>query len=217
MLMCALTVCLTQGIVHLCAQASEPGGSLGAVGRFPSLIDHDDDYLYGLPYGPEVSYPVVQSYGSKLSHRGSEFYTVDFGMDNGTPVHAARDGTVVALEDSYTRACWSETCAEYANFVEIRHDDGTSAMYFHLQQRGVLVHLGQRVERGELIALSGNTGYTNAPHLHFGVYRPDGPGARSIEVRFTTRRGAIAKPRVGARYSNVTVKAQMRSVAGMAQ
>jgi murein DD-endopeptidase MepM/ murein hydrolase activator NlpD len=67
----------------------------------------------------------------------------------------------------------------------------------------VRVHIGEHVERGQLLALSGNTGYTTAPHLHFGVYRTERDGrTRSLAVRFATRSGPIAEPRMGALYMN---------------
>jgi uncharacterized protein YjbI with pentapeptide repeats len=56
------------------------------------------------------------------------------------------------------------------NYLMIRHDDGTVAFYAHLMQDGLVVGLGDRVETGELIAYAGNSGQTNGPHLHFGVY-----------------------------------------------
>jgi murein DD-endopeptidase MepM/ murein hydrolase activator NlpD len=165
--------------------------------------DHDDDYQYRLPYGDAVSYPVLQGYGSKFSHRGSEHFTVDFRMDVGTPVHAAREGLVVLIEDSHEGACWSEGCGHLANFVVLLHGDGTTGEYFHLERGSVSVSLGQHVRRGEAIARSGNTGYTTVPHLHFGVYRAESHGQTgSIAVRFLTRKGPIGQPRVGARYLN---------------
>ncbi|MGD8324698.1 MAG: peptidoglycan DD-metalloendopeptidase family protein, partial [Gammaproteobacteria bacterium] len=112
------------------------------------LVDHDDSYLYRLPYADEVSYAVIQSWGSPLSHTGTEHYTVDFGMPEGTPVHAAREGVVVAVEETHERGCWSTGCAQLANYVAIRHSDGTIGEYFHLQKRGVLVARGEFVARG---------------------------------------------------------------------
>ena len=167
------------------------------------LADHDDAYLYRLPYGDGVSYRVIQSYGSRLSHIGTEFYTVDFGMPIGTPVHAAREGIVVAIEDSQERACWSTGCGRYANHVAIRHSDGTIGEYFHLQKEGVLVRVGDYVERGQAVALSGNTCYTNVPHLHFGVYTMDADSRQhSIDIRFATGDGVHGKLRAGRLYSN---------------
>jgi murein DD-endopeptidase MepM/ murein hydrolase activator NlpD len=166
--------------------------------------DHDDAYLYRLPYADGVTYPVIQAYGAKLSHRGSEQFTVDFGMPVGTPVHAAREGVVVLFEDSHDGGCWREECSKLANFVVILHDDGTTGEYFHLQHGSVQVAIGQRVARGQLLARSGNTGYTTAPHLHFGVYRTAADGrTQSIPVRFSTRLGAVVTPRTGARSRNV--------------
>lgn len=169
----------------------------------PTNPDHDDAYLYRLPYGDAVSFPVLQGYGSKLSHRGTEFFTVDFQMAEGTLVHSARDGLVVLVEDSFSEACWSEYCGRYANFVVVLHTDGTTGEYFHLQQHGALVKPGDTVYRGQALARSGNTGYTTAPHLHFGVYRANQDGTtQSIAVQFLTRDGSITEPRAGARYQN---------------
>ena len=167
--------------------------------------DHDDDYLYRLPYADGVSFPVIQSYGAKLSHRGVEQYTVDFGMPIGTPVHAAREGVVVLLEDSHDGNCWREECGQLANFVVVLHSDGTTGEYFHLERGSVAVQLGEHVRRGQPLALSGNTGYSTAPHLHFGVYRALGDGhTQSVAVRFRTRVGAVSLPRTGGRYLNVS-------------
>jgi murein DD-endopeptidase MepM/ murein hydrolase activator NlpD len=168
-----------------------------------AVFGHDDDYAYRLPYGDAVSFAILQAYGSALSHRGTEHFTIDFGMPEGTEIHSAREGTVLATEDRFTISCWAAGCDHYANFVEILHADGTVGKYFHLQQGSVLVRPGQRVERGEAIARSGNTGYATVPHLHFGVYRIGGAGeAQSIAVRFAVRGGLVDHPRAGARYIN---------------
>lgn len=169
----------------------------------PLTVDHDDGYVYRLPYADSVSFSVLQSYGSRLSHRGSEYYTIDFGMPEGTQVYSAREGRVVRSEDRFSVSCWDAECDRLANFIEIRHPDGTLGRYFHLQQGSVQVEVGQWVERGEPIARSGDTGYSNTPHLHFGVYRsaPDGI-EQSIAVQFAVRGGLIGQLRAGARYTN---------------
>ena len=161
------------------------------------------DYLYRLPYADDESFAILQGFGSKFSHRGLEYYTVDFRMPEGTPVHAAREGIVAMVEESHNKGCWGLGCGRHANYVVILHSDGTTGEYYHLQQNGALVEPGERVERGQLIALSGNTGNTTVPHLHFGVYRAVEWGrTQSIAVRFKTRAGVAHRPRVGARYLN---------------
>jgi murein DD-endopeptidase MepM/ murein hydrolase activator NlpD len=165
--------------------------------------DHDDSYLYRLPYGDDVSYPIIQGYGAKLSHRGAERFTVDFGMPIGTRVHAARDGVVVLVEDSHDRGFARAECGRYANFVVVLHPDGTNGEFFHHERGSVQVAVGERVLRGEYLARSGNTGFSTAPHLHFGVYRTGRDRrTQSLGVRFQTRAGAISQPRSGARYLN---------------
>lgn len=162
---------------------------------------HDDDYLYRLPYAAGRSYRVLQGYGSRFSHTGLEQFAVDFGMREGTPVHAARDGVVARLEEAHSIGCWESGCGRYANYVVILHDDGTTGEYYHLQKDGVLVEIGDRVTAGEKIALSGNTGHTTTPHLHFAVYRAAEWGTtQSVPVRFGGADGVIDRPRRGARY-----------------
>ena len=163
--------------------------------------DHDDAYLYRLPYAGDVSFPIIQGYDAKLSHHGAERFTLDFGMPVGTPVHAARDGVVVLVEDSHAVGCAREECGRLANFVVVLHSDGTTGEYFHLERGSVALRVGDRVARGQPLARSGNTGYSTAPHLHFGVYRTGRDGStQALAVQFQTRSGPIGTPRSGAHY-----------------
>ena len=166
---------------------------------------HDDEFLYRLPYETGKSYYVLQGYGSRLSHTGPEEYTVDFKMREGTPVHAARGGSVVKMEESHSRGCWRAGCGEYANYIVILHDDWTTGEYYHLQQNGALVTLGERVETGAMIGLSGDTGNSALPHLHFGVYRAAPWGKfHSVPVQFNSVDGIVRIPRRGGRYQAVS-------------
>jgi murein DD-endopeptidase MepM/ murein hydrolase activator NlpD len=80
-------------------------------------------------------------------------------------------------------------------------DDGTTGEYYHLQKDGALVEIGESVARGQKIGLSGNTGHTTMPHLHFAVYRATEWGnTQSIPVRFESADGVVMRPRHGARY-----------------
>jgi len=165
---------------------------------------HDDEHIYALPYTVDHSYRVLQGYGSRFSHRGREEFAVDFDMPIGTPVHAARAGVVARIEESNSIGCWDDDCGQYANFLVILHSDGTTGEYYHLDKDGVLVDVGDTVARGQKIALSGNTGHTTMPHLHFAVYRAVKWGrTQSIRVRFQSADGIIDHPRRGARYKSL--------------
>jgi len=166
---------------------------------------HDDDYIYLFPYAVKSSYRVIQSYGSSFSHTGLEKYALDFYMDVGTPVHAARAGVVARVVEEHDKGCWEKGCGKFANFVVILHDDGTTSEYYHLDKDGALVDVGERISAGQKIALSGNTGHTTLPHLHFAVYRAASWGAtQSIQVRFLGADGVVSNPRRSRRYEAVS-------------
>ena len=81
-----------------------------------------------------------------------------------------------------------------ADYVRVLLEDGTSALYLHLRKDGALVNLGERVERGQEIARSGNTGWSAMPHLHFQLDRRDTHGRwRSIPVRFAEVRSGCPR------------------------
>ena len=170
-----------------------------AVGEFDA--NHDDDHIYALPYAPGRSYRILQGYGARFSHRGLEEFAIDFDMAEGTPVHAARGGIVARVEERNNRGCWRDGCGQYANFIVILHSDGTTGEYYHLKQHGVLVDVGERVEQGQKIGLSGNTGHSALPHLHFAVYRPTTWGeTQSIPIRFRSADGLVSRIRSGGRH-----------------
>jgi len=162
---------------------------------------HDDDYLYLLPYADGASYRVLQGFGSRFSHRGIEEYAVDFKMPVGTPVHAARGGVVARVVESNDRGCWQDGCGKYANFIVVMHDDGTTGEYYHLKKNGALVEVGDTVVAGQMIGLSGNTGHTALPHLHFAVYRATlGGQPQSVPISFVSADGIVYRPRQGQHY-----------------
>ena len=168
---------------------------------------HDNEHLYRFPYENGKSYGVLQGYGSRFSHTGREQYSVDFNMREGTPVLAARGGVVADYEESNSIGCWEDDCGQYANFVVVLHDDGTTGEYYHLKKNGVVVERDERIEAGQNIALSGNTGHTTMPHLHFGVYRAESWGRyQSIPVRFISADGIVDRPRRGGRYPAISLQ-----------
>src|SRR5260370_42094278 len=108
-------------------------------------------------------------------------------MPEGTLVHAARGGLVVREKDDSNKGGPSMDFDPFNNYVLIRHEDGTLGHYCHLQKGGCLVKVGQTVNPGDVIAHSGNTGFSSGPHLHFCVFKTrDGRARVSIPVKFRT-------------------------------
>ena len=151
------------------------------------------DFDYRLPLRQRAQ-RIDQGYGGTFSHSDPQnLYAVDFAADIGTPVVAARDGVVMQVENDFDKAGLNlEKYGGRANFVRIVHGDGTMAIYAHLQESGVLVRPGQHVRAGQQIGLSGNTGFTTGPHLHFAVQVNRGMRLVSIPFRMSAMPGMQA-------------------------
>lgn len=101
-------------------------------------------------------------------------HAVDFICPIGTPIKAAADGVVVDVKFDSDKGGKDESFDELTNYIEIKHENGEYSWYEHLKKDGVLVKVGERVKRGQLIGYSGMTGWVASlqAHLHFhiGVY-----------------------------------------------
>ncbi|MBE7377103.1 M23 family metallopeptidase [Pseudomonas lopnurensis] len=136
---------------------------------------------YALPWqgGP---FRISQGAGGDFSHNSpSGRYAVDIAMPVGTPIMAARAGTVVKIRNGQGGRLPDPA----GNYVRIAHEDGTHSAYLHLRRGSVQVRPGQPVKAGTLLGQSGNTGRSTGPHLHFVVQKPYGKAMVSIPFRFT--------------------------------
>jgi len=151
---------------------------------------------YRAPFALAQSYTVAQAAPDQITHKdpGSR-NAIDIAMPVGSAVHAAREGVVINVAHKFFRGGTTQEMRDEANFVQILHDDGTTAVYAHLQLDTVRVRPGQHVQRGEYIANSGNTGYSSGPHLHFAVLRNAGLRSESLPVTFAGPGGASVAPR----------------------
>lgn len=158
--------------------------------KLGSSVAVPDDYVYSLPYAPGKAHRITQGYNGKFSHQGSNKYAIDWDMPQGTPVCAARGGLVVKVKDDSDIGGADIKFDPFNNYVLIRHEDGTLGHYCHLKKGGVKVHPGQIVKAGDIIALSGSTGFASGPHLHFCVFMTkDGKQRVSIPVKFRIANG----------------------------
>ncbi len=154
-----------------------------------SVSTNTDDYIYELPYKKGETYRVVQGYGGLFSH--THIAAIDFDMPLGTKVFAARSGTVFAYKDDSNEGGVSSKYKRKANYLIIKHEDGSLGCYWHLQKNGALIKSG-RVQKGQLIALSGATGFILRPHLHFSVKKILNYDMNSfVKTKFRTTQGNI--------------------------
>ncbi|SDV09182.1 M23 family metallopeptidase [Pseudomonas mucidolens] len=155
---------------------------------------HMQTYRYPLPWrgGP---FRLTQGPGGTFSHSDRKSrYAMDIAMPEGTPIIAARSGVVVKIENNQS----GRGSDPSGNFVRVLHDDGTQSVYLHLKQGSVSVREGQRVAVGGALALSGNTGKSSGPHLHFVVQRETRSGWVSIPYEFAHPVGALPNFALGA-------------------
>lgn len=123
-----------------------------------------------------LEYPVqnprlTQEYGAtKFAQRAykTKFHNgVDFAASIGTPIFAAENGEVMAVDNNdKSTSRWQKY--QYGKYILIRHENNLATLYAHLSRQ--VVQKGDTVKRGDLIGYSGNTGYTTGPHIHLTVY-----------------------------------------------
>lgn len=151
----------------------------------PDSLFLDTTTVYGFPFLPARSYSVLQASNSTFTHnKPYNRFAVDFKMPVGDTVCAARAGIVVGVIQDYKKGGKKPAFRGRDNFISLYHPDGVITQYVHLKHRGALVKLGDRVAAGQPIALSGNTGYSTTPHLHFNALIPVPDGHVSIPVAF---------------------------------
>ncbi|MDX2562806.1 M23 family metallopeptidase [Streptomyces sp. NPDC087219] len=134
---------------------------------------------------PVTAYTLSASYnqgGAMWAHKHSG---QDFAVPVGTPVKAAGSGTVVKAGPN-----GGGDGPAYGNAIVVKHANGTYSQYAHLSK--IKVHIGQKVLVGQQIALSGNTGNSSGPHLHF-------------EIRTTPNYGSAVNPAAFLRSHGVSI------------
>lgn len=152
------TVAPADELNRLADTIKEEGESLRALDR---LMARASKALATLP----SRWPVRGSVNSEFGRRPSpwtqsfEFHSgLDIRAQIGTPVHAPAAGTVVVAGPAH----------EYGTAVMLEHGQDIRTLYGHLSK--VSVRVGQKVERGTLLAHSGNTGRSSGPHLHYEIF-----------------------------------------------
>jgi len=157
------------------------GNGWSAVSNAKSVV------VYQLPFDHDLAWQLwngnwddPKAGHSQGNPNGLQAFAFDFVHDanndgvgeSGQNVRAARDGTVYVLVESETKNSYGSTdlCKDgVGNYLVIDHGDGTFGTYWHLSHKGVKVNVGDNVKRGDVIAISGNTGTSSTPHLHFDV------------------------------------------------
>lgn len=161
-----------------------------------------DDYIYQPPVLKDGTYNISQGFNGTFSHnRPGNRYAVDIPMPVGTAIVAARGGVVSQVMDNYGAGGGAQWLRSQMNYITILHSDGTFGVYAHLLAGSSRVRPGDVVSVGQLIAASGNSGYSTGPHLHFAVRRNAGLVMQSIPFRMKDSSGEMVSLTKGGRFS----------------
>ena len=158
-----------------------------------------------LPFPADKAYAVSQGFEGGKTHTDEDsIYAIDIAMPEGAPVHAARGGVVMDVEEDFNvGGTDKEKYADKANHVRILHEDGTMGLYAHLALASVVVRPGMKVRAGQFMARSGNTGFSSGPHLHFAIQQNLGMRVVSLPFEFRLPGGGSAPPVEGEYLGNV--------------
>ena len=137
-----------------------------------------------LPFQQGSSYNLMQGYNSKPSHNTDySRYAFDFDLEIGDTICAATGGFVVGVIEGYSKGGENKKWRPYANFITLFDPStGLYTQYVHLDHMGSLVELGDTVALGQAIGISGSTGYSTDPHLHFNVLKTVNTGQIMISM-----------------------------------
>ncbi|PHR25201.1 MAG: hypothetical protein COA36_14450 [Desulfotalea sp.] len=137
---------------------------------FATKAEQQDELLYRadrylktirlLPFGRPVKGIITSRYGKRkdpLNHRSAFHSGIDFRGKRGEPIKATADGVVKKAFRN----------GGYGNYVLIDHGNGYTTSFSHMKK--YLVHRGDKIKRGQIIGLIGNTGRSTGPHLHYEV------------------------------------------------
>jgi murein DD-endopeptidase MepM/ murein hydrolase activator NlpD len=141
--------------------------------------------VYALPFRKKDLIKVLSDPRAHFAHFR---HAIDFILPEASKILAPRAGKVVDIKvDSRQGGAEPKyNDIKYVNYMTLEHSDGEYSQYIHLKHKGALVELGKEVKLGQPIALSGNTGFTTTPHLHFMVFKLNKTkiGWESLKVRF---------------------------------
>ena len=159
-----LTVAILTSFGEASWSPAEPSQAPGIVAAF-----RQNALRIKLPYPAGSSYRMIQGPKGSFSHDGFNTYAYDFRMPIGSPVSAAAPGRVVRVKQDSQKGGNDPVYIDQGNSVIIDHGNGLFTQYLHLQYQSAQVKEGDLVSGGQIIAMSGNTGYSSTPHLHFQV------------------------------------------------
>lgn len=136
---------------------------------------------HGILAWPMKKFLITQFFGKTASsgrlYASGTHSGVDFGIPVGTPIYSVADGIVKGVGDTDAQC----KGVSFGKWVFIEHFNGLSTTYGHLSATSVKV--GQSVKKGDLIALSGNTGRSTGPHLHLTVYASQGAKVEAVQTK----------------------------------
>lgn len=176
------------------------------------VLPIDKPVYIGQGFNGHSTHHIVETQLGKID----ESYAIDFIVDIGSKVYAARAGRIVRIVSKYddvkdnyfpkTSEDVDEQKLQHAvdsmNLIIIEHNDGTYGFYAHLMKGGIAknqtnkrkLRVGDSVTQGQLIGYSGNTGYSSQPHLHFCIYSKPwtkGFALQTIPYRFKDYSGSL--------------------------
>ncbi len=141
-----------------------------------------------LPFPSNKEYRIIQGNNTNLTHNTNwSRYALDFNLKVNDTICSATSGFVVGVVDKYKLGGKGDKWKPFGNYITVYEpNSGIFTQYVHLTYNGSIVKVGDQIERGQPIGLSGKTGQTDIEHLHFNCLIPanNNDGLKSIPFEF---------------------------------